>query len=200
MEGIAKIKERILEEAREEKEKIIAKANAEAQDIVKQHEQKAKDLLDDILDKAGKTAEEKKRRIISMAQLENRKQFLQAKQQIIDEVYDSAKASLQNMPAEKYKNLIESMLLNSALSGNEELIISEHDKNRITPEFVQKINDKLRGMGKEGNIRISKTFGNMIGGFILKSQNLEINSTFDSLIDIEREELETEIAKILFEE
>jgi V/A-type H+-transporting ATPase subunit E len=35
---------------------------------------------------------------------------------------------------------------------------------------------------------------------VLKSQDLEINSTFDSLIDIEREELETEIAKILFEE
>lgn len=200
MEGIAKIKERILEEAKEEKQNIIENAKAQAQDIKKQYEQKAKEILNDILDKASKTAEEKKRRIHSMAQLENRKQFLQAKQQIIDEVFDRAKASLQNMPAEKYKNLIESMLLNSALSGNEELIISEHDKNRITPEFVQKINDKLRGMGKEGNIRISKTFGNMIGGFILKSQNLEINSTFDSLIDMEREELETEIAKILFEE
>jgi len=135
-----------------------------------------------------------------MAQLENRKAVLQAKQQIIDEVFERAKTSLQNMPDEKYKSLIESMLLKSDLSGNEELIISEHDRNRITPEFIQKINDTLKGMGKEGNLRISKTFGNMIGGFILKSQDLEINCTFDSLIDMEREELETEIAKILFEE
>ena len=200
MEGIAKIKEKILEEAREEKEKIIAKANAEAQDIVKQHEQKAKDLLDDILDKAGKTADEKKRRIISMAQLENRKTLLQAKQQIIDEVFKKAEASLQNMPDKKYLNLISNMLIKSVITGNEEVIICKNDKNRITPKFIQKVNDSLRGMGKKGNIRLAKTFGNMIGGFILKSEDLEINNTFDSLIDIEREELETEIAKILFEE
>ncbi|HQA59739.1 MAG: V-type ATP synthase subunit E [Tepidanaerobacteraceae bacterium] len=200
MEGIAKIKERILEEAREEKEKIISDANAQAQNIVKQYEQKAKDILDDILEKAGKTAEEKRRRILSMAQLENRKQLLLAKQQIIDEVFERAKTSLKNVPLEKYQTLIENMLLSSVITGNEEIIIAEHDKNRITPDFIQKINNTLSGMGKQGNLRISKTYGNMIGGFVLKSQDLEINSTFDSLIDIEREELETEIAKILFEE
>jgi len=200
MEGISKIKERILEEAQEEKEKIIANANAQAKDIVKQYEQKAKEIRDDILDKAGKTAEEKKRRILSMVQLENRKALLQAKQQIIDEVFEKAKASLQKMPDEKYQNLIANMLISSDLTGNEEIIISEHDKNRITPDFIKKINNTLIGMGKQGNLRISKTSGHMIGGFILKSQDLEINSTFDSLINMEREELETEIAKILFEE
>jgi len=200
MEGIAKIKERILEEAREEKERIIADANVQAQEIVKQYEQKAKEIVDDILDKASKTAEEKKRRIISMAELENRKALLQAKQQIIDGVFEKAKASLQNMPDDKYQKLIAGMLEDSVLTGNEEVIISERDKNRITPEFIQKVNKTLSGMGKQGNLRLSETFGTMIGGFILKSQDLEINSTFDSLIDMEREELETEIAKILFEE
>ena len=200
MEGIAKIKERILEEAREEKEKIISDANAQAQNIVKQYEQKAKDILDDILEKAGKTAEEKRRRILSMAQLENRKQLLLAKQQIIDEVFEKAKATLQNMPDDKYQNLIANMLINSVITGNEVVVISEHDKNNITPEFIQKINNTLIGMGKQGNLKISQTPGHMIGGFILKSQDLEVNSTFDSLIDMEREELETEIAKILFEE
>ena len=200
MEGIAKIKEWILEEAKEEKQNIIENAKAQAQDIKKQYEQKAKEILNDILDKASKTAEEKKRRIHSMAQLENRKALLQAKQQIIDEVFEKAKATLKDMPDDKYQNLISNMLIKSALTGNEELIISEHDKSRITSDFLQRINNTLIDMGKQGNLRISKTSGHMIGGFILKSQDLEINSTFDSLINMEREELETEIAKILFEE
>ena len=110
MEGIAKIKERILEEAKEEKQNIIENAKAQAQDIKKQYEQKAKEILNDILDKASKTAEEKKRRIHSMAQLENRKALLQAKQQIIDEVFEKAKATLKDMPDDKYQNLISTCL------------------------------------------------------------------------------------------
>lgn len=200
MEGIAKIKERILEEAQEQKQKIIEDAKAQAQNIRKEYEQRAKKILDDILDKARNTAEEKKRRILSMAQLENRKALLQAKQEIIDEAFEKAKATLKNMPVEKYQNLIANMLINSAITGNEEVIISEQDKSRITPEFLQKVNSTLIGMGKQGNLRISETPGQMIGGFVLKSQDMEINSTFDSLINMEREELETEIAKILFEE
>lgn len=200
MEGITKIKERILSEAQEQKQKIIEEAKAEAQNIKKQYEHKAKEILDGILDKAAKSAEEKKRRILSMAQLENRKVLLQAKQQIIDEVFEKAKIALKKMPDEEYQKLIANMLINSALVGNEEVIISEHDKNRITPDFIEKINSTLQGMGKQAGLKLSETYGQMIGGFILKSQDLEINSTFDSLINMGREELETEIAKILFEE
>ncbi|AEE92206.1 V-type proton ATPase subunit E [Tepidanaerobacter acetatoxydans Re1] len=200
MEGIAKIKATILEEAQEEKQKLLENARAQARDIRAKYENKAEEILNDILEKANRAAEEKKRRILSMAQLENRKALLQAKQQIIDEVFEKAKAKLKNMSDEDYSNLIAEMLLKSVVTGNEEVVISEDDKNRITPDFIKKINEKLKSMGKQGNLRISETPGKMIGGFILKSEDMEINCTFDSLINMEREELETEIAKILFEE
>lgn len=200
MEGISKIKEKILEEAREEKQKLVENAQAQARDIKVEYKQKSEEMLNDILDKAGKAAEEKKRRILSMAQLENRKALLQAKQEIIDEVFKKAKVKLEKMPDEKYLDLMTDMLLKSVITGNEEVVISEHDKNRITQDFLAKINKTLKDSGKQGNLRISKTPGRMIGGFILKSEDLEVNSTLDSLINIEREELETEIAKILFEE
>ncbi|HHV19583.1 MAG TPA: V-type ATP synthase subunit E [Thermoanaerobacterales bacterium] len=200
MEGIAKIKERILEEAREEKQKLVENAQAQARDIKAKYEHKAKEMFNDILDKAGKDAEEKKRRILSMAQLENRKALLQAKQQIIDEVFEEAKAKIKKLPDENYQTLIADMLIKSAITGNEEVVISEHDKNRITQDFLAKVNKTLNDSGKQGNLKISKTPGRMIGGFILKSEDLEVNNTFDSLINMEREELETEIAKILFEE
>lgn len=200
MEGIAKIKATILEEAQEEKQKLLENARVQAQDIRAKYKNKAEEILNDILEKANRAAEEKKRRILSMAQLENRKALLQAKQQIIDEVFEKAKAKLKNMSDEDYRNLIAEMLLKSVVTGNEEVVISEDDKNRITPDFIKKINEKLKSMGKLGNLRISETPGKMIGGLILKSEDMEINCTFDSLINMEREELETEIAKILFEE
>lgn len=200
MEGIAKIKETILEEAKQEKEKIINEAKTQAKDIEAKYENQASQLLDSILEKARKAAEEKKRRIISMAELENRKALLKAKQEIIDEVFERAKEKIKALPDEQYQDLIADMLMKSIITGNEEIIISESDRQRITPEFIQEINKRLKDMGKQGNLRISDASRDMIGGFILKSKDVEINSTFDSLIKMEREELETEIAKILFEE
>lgn len=200
MEGIAKIKETILEEANQEKEKIINEAKTQAKEIEARYKSQADQILGSILEKAKKAAEEKKRRIISMAELENRKALLKVKQEIIDEVFEKAKKKLKALPDEQYRNLIADMLMRSTVTGNEEVIISESDRQRITPEFIQEINKKLKDIGKEGNLRISDVSRDMIGGFILKSKDVEINSTFDSLIKMEREELETEIAKILFEE
>ena len=140
MEGIAKIKERILEEAREEKQKLVDDAKTQARDIKAKYEHKAKEMLNDILDKAGKAAEEKKRRILSMAQLENRKALLQAKQQIIDEVFEKAKAKLAKMPDEEYLSLITDMLQKSVITGNEEVVISEHDKIDFTG-LLAKVNE-----------------------------------------------------------
>ncbi len=200
MEGIARIKETILEEAKQEKEKIINEAKTQAKEIEARYKSQVDQILGSILEKAKKAAEEKKRRIISMAELENRKGLLKAKQEIIDEVFEKAKKKLKALPDEQYRNLIADMLMRSTVTGNEEVIISESDRQRITPEFIQEINKKLKDIGKEGNLRISDVSRDMIGGFILKSKDVEINSTFDSLIKMEREELETEIAKILFEE
>jgi V/A-type H+-transporting ATPase subunit E len=135
-----------------------------------------------------------------MAELEERKGLLQAKQQIIDEVFDKARQELANLPVEDYRQLIYKMLLESSITGDEEIIIDEKDKSRITPDLVEKVNKELKTKGKSGNLKISAKTRPMIGGFILKARDMEINSTFDSLIKLQREELETGIAKILFEE
>lgn len=200
MEGIAKIKEKILDEAQREKDSILEKAQAKARTISDKYEKKAEELRQNIIDKTKKNAEEKKRRILSMAQLENRKAHLQAKQEIIDDVFKKATDKLMKMPDKDYQNLIANMLTKSATTGHEEVIISEKDEKLFTQEFLTEVNQVLKEQGKAADLKIAKQKRQMIGGFILKSANMEINNTFDSLINMEREELETEIAKILFEE
>jgi V/A-type H+-transporting ATPase subunit E len=200
MEGIERIKEKIMQEAREKEQQILNEARAEADQILKNSEQTAEEIKQQSLQKAKRQAEEEKRKILSMAELEERKGLLQAKQQIIDEVFDKARQELANLPVEDYRQLIYKMLLESSITGDEEIIIDEKDKSRITPDLVEKVNKELKTKGKSGNLKISAKTRPMIGGFILKAQDMEINSTFDSLIKLQREELETGIAKILFEE
>lgn len=200
MEGIERIKEKIMQEAREKEQQILNEARAEADQILKNSEQTAEEIKQQSLQKAKRQAEEEKRKILSMAELEERKGLLQAKQQIIDEVFDKARQELANLPVEDYRQLIFKMLLESSITGDEEIIIDEKDKSRITPDLVEKVNKELKTKGKSGNLKISAKTRPMIGGFILKARDMEINSTFDSLIKLQREELETGIAKILFEE
>jgi V/A-type H+-transporting ATPase subunit E len=200
MEGIDRIKERIIQEAQEKKQEILRMAQSEAEEILTNCRQKAEEVRQQAIEKAKKVAEDEKRKILSMAELEQRKNFLAAKQQMIDEVFNQAQKNLENMQPDSYKKLLKKMLIKSSLKGNELVITSKKDAAVFTPEFLKEVNSELTKMGKEGNIKLSKQTQPMIGGFILKSKDMEINATFDSLIKIQREYIETQIAKILFEE
>ena len=200
MEGIDKIKERIIQEAEEKKQQILSKAEEEAQEILNNCRKRAEEIKLKAIENAKKAAEDERRKIISMAELEERKRFLGAKQQIIDQVFDEAKKHLENLEPQAYKKLLKQMLLKSNLIGDEELIIADKDKSVINADFLKEINSELVKLGKKGNIKISDETRPLIGGFILKSRDFEINNSFDSLIKMQREDLETQIAKILFEE
>ncbi|TYP58778.1 V-type ATP synthase subunit E [Thermosediminibacter litoriperuensis] len=200
MQGIAKIKEKILEEAAEEKNRIIENAKKEAAEILEKARKKAAELEANAGERARKAAGEEKRKILSMAELEERKRYLEAKQALIDEAFAGAENKLFNLDAERYRDLAYHMILAAAVDGNEEIIVSEADKGKITPELLVRVNEALKMQGKAGNIRFSGEKRPIKSGFILKSATVEINCTFDYLLKAQREELETEVARILFEE
>ena len=97
MSGLEKIKERILEEARQNAEEKILQAKSEADSITK----KAKD---DAL-KEGKVVEEKSEaeilnyndRIDSSIDLERRRKILAAKQEVIQDIIEGAKVSFDKL-------------------------------------------------------------------------------------------------------
>lgn len=200
MMGIERIKRKILEEAQDQKKAILEEAKSRAQDIAAKSEKKAEEIRQATAERYKRIGEEEQRKILSMTQLELRKSFLTEKQALIDEVFVKAEERLGQLSEETYQKLISSMLIKAAITGDEEVIISPEDTKKITPELISKANDELRKNGKAGNLQLSAETREMIGGFVLRSQDVEINNTFDALIKLEREELETEIAKILFEE
>ncbi|MDI3481487.1 MAG: V/A-type H+/Na+-transporting ATPase subunit [Tepidanaerobacteraceae bacterium] len=200
MEGIEKIKERIIEEAQQKQRDMLDKARTEADKILKDATSQVEEIKRQYQQKAQRLAEEEKRKILSMAELEERKRLLAAKQQIIDDVFEKARQELENMPDDEYLNFMQAMILKTATSGDEEIIVNEKDKNRVTPEFLSNINEQLKKKGKIGKLRFSSETRPIIGGFILKSREMEINSSFDAIIKSQREDLETEISKRLFEE
>lgn len=200
MEGIEKIKEKILEEAEQKSRQILDKARAEADEMLKNAASDVEGIKQQALLKAKRQAEEEKRKILSMAELEARKLLLEAKQQMIDEAFEKACRELADLPADVYQKWIYDMLLKSDVKGEAEIVFNEKDKSNIPLELIEKANDELKKQGKAANFKVSGETRPMMGGFILKAGDVEINNTFDSMIKSQREELETEIAKILFGE
>ena len=198
VEGAEKIIARILEDARLKASNNIKEAEKQASDIINAAKEEAEKKRTVIIENALKNADEMEKRAISVAELEARKIKLKAKQEIITSVFEKAITALNSLPAETYAKILCNMIISSVAKGNEEVVLSIRDKERLGKEFIDDINRKLAEKGLKGDLRLSEQTANINGGFILKSGDIEMNNSFDALIKMKRNELEPEIIKILF--
>ena len=198
MAGAEKIVERILADARQQAEAIVAEAKEKAAGILAQGEKEAERSRQEILERARTTAEERRRRIVTIAELEGRKALLAAKEALLEEAFTTALQELQQLDVPTYQRIIRSLLLASVETGSEEVVVSPADKDRVTPAFIEKINKELRNQGRKGNLTLVMENRPLEGGFILRSGGVDINNSFAAILKMQRDELEPEVAAILF--
>jgi len=196
--SLEKIIDRIKQDAQLQIGEIKSKASANADEIIKNAEKESEAYKVKALEEAEKDAQQHKQRLISTANLEFRKDILREKQNAIGEAFQEAINGLVNMKDEEYRKVIKKMLISSAQTGDEELIISAKDKSRINDNFLKDVNKELVKAGKKGNLKLSKDTYNILGGFVLRKGNVEMNNSFESLFNSSREDLEAEVSKVLF--
>jgi len=200
MPGAGKLIERILDEARQQAQHNIDRAEKEAADIYNTARNEADMKQKGIIERAQKDASEKRKRLIAYAELEARKQKLQAKQEMVEEAFEQAISRLSTLPAEQYGSILADMVLDVVKTGNEEIIVSNEDKNRLGPGFIETVNQMLKDKGIAGSIKLSGETREMRGGFILKAGDVEINNSFDTILRMKRDELEADVVRTLFGE
>lgn len=191
------ILKRIREDGRKEAGQVRKEAEEEAKRILEETKKESSSVKEKILHDAQTSIRDEKRRILTMANLEARKKVLGKKQDLIEQTFQKALNHLGHLSDEEYRKAIKKMLLRTVESGEEEVIISPGEK-RITLALLNEVNEELSSKGKQGKLKLSSERREFQGGFILKAGRKEVNSTFDSLFKERREELEAEVAKILF--
>lgn len=196
--GLENILSKIESDARAEAGRIESEALRQAREMLEAAEARGRALAAGIMDAARTAAEEQRKRLLTLAGLDARKQDLDAKQRCIRMAFEQAEALLASIPDDQYRSLIERALLESVKTGNEEVVISEKDRDRITPSFLSEVNAKLAASGRKGNLRISPVTREMLGGFILVEGNIETNNSFDVALRLMRDDLEPQVASILF--
>lgn len=198
MADISRITKIIIEEAKEKSKEILSQAENDKTRIMEMKVKEAREIEEEIVKEAESEAVLKKDRIISNAHLQARNKKLEAKQAAIDKVFQKALEDLSNMQANQYTDFIRNSIFSLEVNGEQSLILNEKGKAFITQEFVNELNYEMLKKGIELKIILSNEIRSFRGGFILEKDGIEINNTFEALINSSRDELELEIAKVLF--
>jgi V/A-type H+-transporting ATPase subunit E len=198
--SLEKILERIRQDAQGEIDKIKSNVSATVDDITKKAQADAETLKTKLLEEAKNEAEQHKQRIVSMEKLELRNALLDEKQKAIDIAFQKALDGLIKMDINRYRKMLVDMIVSNVATGDEEIILSKKDKTRLGDGFIKEINRQLAKNDKKGNLIMSKDSYDMIGGFVLRRGDIELNSSFESLFKSSRDDLESEVSEKLFSE
>jgi V/A-type H+/Na+-transporting ATPase subunit E len=181
------IKKAIIEEAKkiaaEHKEAGLEKS-AEISSV---WEQKTADKIQEIISDASKKINQKIKQKQFKIQTESQLIVLEKKQEIIDQIFDAALKKLSSLPDARYIKLMEKLIAD--LPGEKALLFSVEGK-------VNLLKKALENSSKKFQISPEKIKGD--GGFLLKSENIEINLTFEALIKEQKEKSLLEIANLVF--
>jgi len=195
MSNIKNLTSKIIEDAEDKKETILSDAEKEKNKILSKKQEEARKTEKAIIEKAEIEAISRKERIISSAKLEARNEKLKAKQEVISEIFEMSIESLCNISAEEFKEFVRLTILNINIVGEQKIILNATGKKVINSEFLLEINKELKS---KATVILNEETRNFKGGFILEKDGIEINNTFEALVNSLKDDLSIDIASMLF--
>ena len=184
-EEAAKSAEEKLKAAREQADRIIAEAGAKCEAIAEEAEGMARQKEGDHKAQAESSAQQIHRTIL-----------LSTKQEIIAEVIEEAKRTLEEEDDEAYFELMERLLNKCVPDKDGEIYFSKKDLDRMPASFEEKINAAAESKG--GKPALVKEPKDIPNGFIIAYGGVEENCTLDALFEEKKDQLCDMVNKILF--
>lgn len=188
-----KIREKILNDAKNDAEQIINEAKDKAKQILEDAKKRVKVIEKETETLAGEARLREIERRLSGARMESRMFILNKKRQIIDALFDEAKKRLLSLKKSEYIDFIVKMIKDEAKAENFTFVLSEKDVNRFGKEIFHEI---LKRLNLNENLPFET--GLFDGGCILKKERYEFNATIDTILGRVKERLESKLAEILF--
>ncbi len=172
MEGIERITDKILEDAKAE----VSRIETETEDFVREQQESSESMRERVLEESIKRAEEDAEALIkrakSLASSERRKRDLAASQ---DDVRSSINLAVEQLAQASAQKRVERYLswIKSHNIDSGEIILSERDQELAEALLSQLPPDKFT---------VSDEPGKMRGGIIVVRGNIEENLTYDLII------------------
>lgn len=196
MKGTEKIIAHIQADARAQADAILAQAERQCADIRGEFEKKAGDLYGEKIRAGVKDCQDKLDSQQRIAQMEAKKAVLTVKQDMVAKSFAMARERILAMPREDYVRFLGKLAAKASVSGDEELVLSAADREKLGAQVVEAANALL----PKGRLSLAKESGSFDGGLLLRRGNVEVNCTLDLLVELCRGEMSAEIADMLFAE
>ena len=191
--SIENITSKILSDAQNNADSSLKSAESTKQELLNKAKAEAEALIKTEAEKAANDAVELKNRRVSAAELQGRKMLLSAKQEAIKKSFGAAIEKLKAMPEDEYLSFLGQEIIKIP-NCEGTIVLNAKDRENIGERLVKAVNEKL---GAE-KIVLSKNTVKASGGFVLKKGSVEINNTFETLLDSMKDELPGSIANALF--
>lgn len=198
MTGIEKIISKIEQDSIKKCESITLQAQKLAKEMNAQAEAEAAKLVNEAEEESKLKANDMIRMAQSAAQQKANQIILGARVEAIKEALATGTKALKNMSADDYFNSLAALVIKHASKGHGEMRFSENDLKRLPESFESDLNKALEGKGS--TVSISMQPAAISDGFILVYGDVEMNCTFDALLESSSDELKEKIAQLFFNE
>lgn len=198
-DGLSAITSEVLEDVQKEAEAIIIAAENEAKETLKAAKEQADQKYQAIINQAKTKAENERRKIASVTEVEMRNRLLQTKEDLVNTAFEKALIKLEDfVTTEKYHEYLLKLIEEVAERiGQKNLVVQVNAKDKawLTQDILNLLSKKLHC-----ELKLSDQTEDCVGG--CKIQTVDGKITYDSTIDNRLQELKpalrVEVAKILF--
>ena len=198
--GLSAITSEVLEDVQKEAEAIILAAENEAKKTLKAGKEQADQNYQTIINQAKTQAENERRKITSVTEVEMRNRLLQTKEELVNTALEKALIKLEGfVTTEKYHEYLLKLIEEVAERIDQKNLVvqvNSKDKAWLTRDILNLLSKKLHC-----ELKLSEQTEDYIGG--CKILTVDDKITYDSTIDNRLQELKpalrVEVAKILFE-
>ena len=194
MNGLDKIIARMESDTRAECDALAANAAENAAAIRRDYQAQADAAARDSAQRAQTQAAEHLEHLNGSSQLACRQRVLAAKQQLIDEAFARTAQALAALPQADYIDLLAALAAENG-SGDEELLLSARDREKVGAAVVKAANARKPG----ASFRLSDETRDTGGGLVLRRGRVELNCSFTEKLRQLRQEESSAVAKLLFD-
>ena len=189
--------EKILEDARQSASKTLAEAGETVEKMRAKAEEESAARTQAAREKARQAAEEQRRTMMRMAELDQRKELLSMKRRLLDETFGGTLARMEAMNPDKAREFMTRKLLEAA-QGDETLAVSPRQAEIFDEAFVDQVNRLLSEKGVPGQLarRVDQSVSD--GGLLLQRGGMTVDLTYRSILNEIRPSLEAQAAELLF--
>jgi V/A-type H+-transporting ATPase subunit E len=194
MKGTEKIIAHIQADAKSQADAILAEAEKQCEAIRADYDKKAAQVYAEKVRTGTKACQDQVDSVERIARMEAKKALLSVKQEMVAKSFEQAQELLTSLPEEQYVAFLAKLAARASVSGDEEIVLNERDREAVGEAVVKAANALL----KDGKLSLSERTGSFAGGLILSRGNVEANCTAELLVELCRGEMSVEIADMLF--